>query len=72
FGVAGGDVGIGADILVRAALAPEFSTSSGKYFDNDKGQFASPHADALDRQKSQKVVDAIEAALAEVAGEPAT
>ncbi len=60
FGVAGGDIRIGADILTRAALADEFATASGKYFDNDKGQFASPHADALDPQKCQKVVDAID------------
>ena len=46
FGVAGNDIRIGAEILVRAALDNEFSDASGKYFDNDKGQFASPHPDA--------------------------
>jgi NAD(P)-dependent dehydrogenase (short-subunit alcohol dehydrogenase family) len=63
FGVAGGDIEIGAAILVRAALADEFATASGLYFDNDKGQFASPHPDALDAQKSQEIVRAIEAIL---------
>ncbi|WP_299411005.1 SDR family NAD(P)-dependent oxidoreductase [Acaryochloris sp. IP29b_bin.148] len=63
FGVAGGDLRIGADILTRAALADEFTAASGQYFDNDKGQFASPHTDALDPQKCQKVVDAMEAIL---------
>lgn len=72
FGVDGGDVGIGADVLVRAALAAEFSTASGKYFDNDARKFASPHADALDRRKSQKVVDAIEAVLAKLSAEQTT
>lgn len=64
YGVAGGDVGIGADILCRAALSDEFATASGKYFDNDSGRFAPPHPDALDADKSADVVRAIEAILA--------
>ncbi|MFW2390469.1 MAG: SDR family NAD(P)-dependent oxidoreductase [Polyangiales bacterium] len=64
YGVAGGDVGIGADILQRAALSDEFATASGKYFDNDAGRFAQPHPDALDASKSADVVRAIEAILA--------
>lgn len=64
FGVAGGDLRIGADILMRAALTDEFAAASGQYFDNDKGQFSPPHADALDPQKCQKVVNAIETLLA--------
>lgn len=63
FGVAGGDLRIGADILVRAALSDEFANASGHYFDNDQGRFASPHADALNAQKSEAVVGAIEAIL---------
>ena len=66
FGVAGGDIGIGADILVRAALTDEFAKASGQYFDNDNGRFASPHPDALDPRKSQEVVSAVEAALAQL------
>ena len=64
FGVTGGDIRIGAEILTRAALTDEFKTASGKYFDNDSGQFASPHADALDTEKSQEVVGMIESILA--------
>lgn len=63
YGVAGGDVGIGADILHRAALSDELADASGKYFDNDSGRFAPPHPDALDREKSAGVVRAIEAIL---------
>lgn len=63
FGMAGKDIHIGADILVRASLADEFMGASGKYFDNDKGRFASPHPDALDLQKCQEMVRAIEAVL---------
>ena len=66
FGVAGKDIQIGADILVRAALADEFANASGKYFDNDNGRSAPPHPDALDSRESEKVVDTIEALLAEM------
>lgn len=64
FGVDGGDLRKGADILTRAALDDEFANASGQYFDNDSGRFASPHPDALDPQKCAEVVNAIEAVLA--------
>lgn len=64
FGVAGGDIRIGADILTRAVLAEEFATASGQYFDNDKGQFGPPHPDALDPRRSEEIVRAIETILA--------
>ncbi len=65
FGVAGGDIRKGADILIRAALSDEFKSAAGAYFDNDSGRFAPPHADALDPTKSDAVVRAIESILAE-------
>lgn len=65
FGVAGGDIRIGAKILARAALSDEFETASGQYFDNDSGKFASPHRDALNTEKSEKITQAIEMTLAE-------
>jgi NAD(P)-dependent dehydrogenase (short-subunit alcohol dehydrogenase family) len=65
FGVAGNDIQIGAEILIRAALSDEFAMATGQYFDNDSGQFASPHADALDTQKCDEIVSAIEAVLDE-------
>lgn len=64
FGVAGNDLGIGVDILERAALSDEFATATGKYFDNDAGRFAEPHSDALDPQKSEEVMAVIEEILA--------
>ena len=66
YGVAGGDLRIGAEILCRAALSDEFAAASGQYFDNDSGQFASPHPDVLNPQKSEKMVRVIEAVLAEI------
>ncbi|MEL0587291.1 MAG: SDR family NAD(P)-dependent oxidoreductase [Candidatus Thiodiazotropha sp. (ex. Lucinoma kazani)] len=66
FGVAGNDICIGAEILTRAALTDEFAKASGLYFDNDSGQFDSPHLDALNPQKSESIVQVIEAVLAEI------
>ena len=66
FGVAGKNLRIGAEILCRAALSDEFSSASGKYFDNDSGRFSSPHPDALNPQKSEKMVAEIEAILADI------
>jgi NAD(P)-dependent dehydrogenase (short-subunit alcohol dehydrogenase family) len=65
YGVTGGDLRIGADILCRAALSDEFAAASGRYFDNDSGRFASPHPDALNSQKCEEIVRIIEEILAE-------
>lgn len=64
FGVDGGDLRIGADILVRAALSDEFANASGQYFDNDTRRFATPHPDAFNPQKSAELVKVMEAVLA--------
>ncbi|MBT0958311.1 SDR family NAD(P)-dependent oxidoreductase [Alphaproteobacteria bacterium KMM 3653] len=61
FGVAGNDLNIGADILIRAALSPDFAGASGKYWDNDAGRFAAPDAGARDGAR-------VMAALREIAG----
>jgi NAD(P)-dependent dehydrogenase (short-subunit alcohol dehydrogenase family) len=66
YGVAGGDLRIGAEILVRAALSDEFAVASGRYFDNDIGQFTAPHPDARSTQKCEAIVRVIEAVLAEI------
>lgn len=60
YGIAGKDLMIGANILYRAALLKEFSDATGKYFDNDLGEFASPHSDALDLKKCQDIVKIIQ------------
>ena len=64
FGFEGHDIRIGADILVRAALSDEFDHATGRYFDNDTGQFAEPHPDALDSEKTEALVRIIDAFLA--------
>lgn len=63
WGGSNNDVGIGADIIVRAALSPEFEGRSGEYFDNDSGRFAPPHPDAMDPQKTVAVMEAIQDSL---------
>lgn len=65
FGVAGNDLGIGADILRRAALSDEFSGQTGAYFDNDSGQFAKPHSDAMNAAKSAVVYAKIKELVAQ-------
>ncbi|GAA4887029.1 SDR family NAD(P)-dependent oxidoreductase [Ferrimonas pelagia] len=66
YGVAGGDLSIGADILCRAALSEEFENASGKYFDNDSGQFRPPHPDGLNDAKCLALIDTLDAMLAQL------
>ena len=66
YGIAGNDIGIGADILVAAALAPEFARASGRYFDNDAGRFAPPHPDALDPAKTEAITRLVHAVVSAV------
>ena len=66
FGVVGGDLSIGSDILCRAALSDEFSKASGLYFDNDIKRFSDPHSDALNNAKVQQVMDVIEKTIAKL------
>lgn len=63
YGIAGNDLSIGADILREAALGASFADATGKYFDNDSGRFAQPHAAAMDKEHSAKVMKGIEQAL---------
>ena len=63
FGVPGKDIGIGARILVRAALSDDFAAASGKYFDNDAGVFADPHPAALDGERAQALMHALDGLL---------
>lgn len=60
FGVAGNDLKIGADILCNAALDSAFANASGKYFDNDAGKFAMPHAAALDKNQSDRLMSELD------------
>ena len=63
FGVAGGDIDIGAANHVRAACSEKFAADFGPFFSNDTGRFSSPHPATLDLPP-QKIVCVIEAVLA--------
>ncbi len=64
YGMQGNDLSIGANILTLAATAPEFGrAASGRYFDNDSGNFGDPHPDALDPEKNAAVVARIKSVL---------
>jgi NAD(P)-dependent dehydrogenase (short-subunit alcohol dehydrogenase family) len=67
YGVVGGDLRIGAEILCRASLSDEFAGASGQYFDNDSGRFTSPHPDALNPEKSEEIVRVVDEILADMA-----
>ena len=45
------DIGVGANVLARAATSDEFDGTRGKYFDNSVGGFCRPHQDVFDRSK---------------------
>lgn len=64
YGREGHDLSIGAEVLVRASLSDDFTSANGQYFDNDRGQFSSPHPDALSSDKNQRLVTAIEQVIA--------
>ncbi|NQZ13923.1 MAG: SDR family NAD(P)-dependent oxidoreductase [Alphaproteobacteria bacterium] len=60
FGIAGHDISIGAEILTKLSINSEFSDKTGQYFDNDKGQFSSPHQNALDKEKCRSIMSEME------------
>ncbi|SHH24553.1 SDR family NAD(P)-dependent oxidoreductase [Ferrimonas marina] len=66
YGVSGGDLSIGADILVRAALSDEFADAGGRYFDNDNGRFAEPHSAGRDPERCRQLVEVLESKLAQL------
>ncbi|GAB5390252.1 MAG: SDR family NAD(P)-dependent oxidoreductase [Alphaproteobacteria bacterium] len=68
YGADGHDLAIGADILTRAALSDEFAQASGRYFDNDRQKFASPHPDALNQSKCEQLVQRIEHVIEDLRG----
>ncbi len=63
YGSQGKDLSIGADVLVRAALTDDFSRASGRYFDNDIGEFTDPHPDALDPRKNDALIAEMKSVL---------
>ncbi|WP_076588182.1 SDR family NAD(P)-dependent oxidoreductase [Vibrio ostreicida] len=63
YGITGGDLKLGAEILVRATLNEDFSQAHGAYFDNDIEAFASPHPAAADQHAMSQLIAAMESIL---------
>ncbi len=63
YGVSGTDVRQGAEILTRAALSDDFAQANGRYYDNDRARFASPHPDGLNLPLCQQLVAAMDQIL---------
>lgn len=61
FGTSGTDLGIGVDILTRAALTAEFADASGRYYDNDAKRFGPLYPAELSRETSDLIDGAIQA-----------
>ena len=59
FGIAGGDLQVGADVLCDAAMGERFTSANGRYFDNDSDAFAEPHGSAADPAVRARVMQAM-------------
>lgn len=59
FGVAGNDINIGANCLLKASLDEEFARASGLYFDNDNGEFTVPHPDGRNIKLCEALIQAM-------------
>ena len=64
FDMEGNDIGIGADVLVRACTAKEFAKANGLYFDNDRGDFGPGHPEGMSDANCSKLAAMIEEILA--------
>ena len=60
FGVAGSDLSIGSDILIRMSLEAGLEQKSGQYFDNDNSRFSAPHPGANDEQTASALIKALD------------
>ena len=65
YGIAGGDLSIGAQILVDSAFSSRFAHVSGEYFDNDYNTFAMPHPFAKDAKNRIRLIDEMDSLIAQ-------
>lgn len=63
YGIAGGDLAIGAKIFVEAALGERFAHVKGDYFDNDNNQFAPAHPFGESKANREELIKAIDAVV---------
>ena len=53
----------GRDILYELAQSETYEDVTGKYFDNDQGNFGTAHPDAYDRDKINRLIESTESLL---------
>lgn len=63
YGIAGSDVNIGVQAIVRCVVDPTSADRSGQYLDQDRRQFGRPHPDALDARKNAALTGLVEKVL---------
>lgn len=63
YGINGGDLNIGANILYKLSLLEEHKDDSGKYYDNDIASFSNPHPDAMNTLKCQALIQRMDEIL---------
>ena len=63
FGIEGKDVNIGANSLVRLVTDPAYSQRTGEYFDNDAGDFGSPHFAGIDHTFCRRLITSLDSII---------
>ena len=63
FGIEGKDLNIGADILVHLVTDPVDSQRTGEYFDNDIGDFGSPHSAMIDDAFGHQLIASLDSII---------
>ncbi|MBT3134031.1 SDR family NAD(P)-dependent oxidoreductase [Alteromonas sp. ALT199] len=64
YGIAGGDLKIGAQVFMDAAFSPRFADVAGEYFDNDHNTFAAPHPFANNPSHVKALIAEMDALIA--------
>ena len=63
FGIEGKDVNIGANSLVRLVTDPACSQRTGEHFDNDAGDFGSPHSAGIDYTFCRRLIASLDSII---------
>lgn len=69
FGIEGKDLNIGADVLVRLVTYPVDSQRTGEYFDNDAGDFGSPHSAVVDDAFGRRLIASLDSIIDQIGSE---
>tara|TARA_Y100000034_G_C6608709_1_gene265046 strand:+ start:25 stop:279 length:255 start_codon:yes stop_codon:yes gene_type:complete len=64
YGIAGGDLKVGAQIFMEAAFSERFADVEGDYSDNDQHTFAVPHPFANDPFHIKMLITELDAIIA--------